>query len=143
MSEPLLNDGDYIGDSPAYRYLSVSKLQEACNPFEAWCEEPIPTVDKVRQKVTCLKLRAEPYKPGSSWSSDQHMERIAYLVVHGWEDPIEVDFGIPTLGYVPGWLVTDGNHRFAAAIVRGDASIKASCGGQVSEIMCYVADNLV
>ncbi len=32
------------------------------------------------------------------------------------------------------WGLVDGNHRFAAAIVRGDATILANCSGLVEEL---------
>lgn len=58
---------------------------------------------------------AEPYT-GGLWSKAQHAARIRYLAVHGWDDPIIIDWSqeIP---------VTDGNHRLAAALWRGDDQI--------------------
>jgi hypothetical protein len=40
--------------------------------------------------------------------------------------------GIPHLGYYgPAWPITDGNHRFYAAILRGDETILACVSGCV------------
>ena len=61
-----------------------------------------------------------------------HIERIAYLVVHGWDDPISLDVGVPSFNCYVAWIVDDGNHRHAAAIVRGDTHIKAFVGGEES-----------
>lgn len=59
-----------------------------------------------------------------------HAQRVAYLVQYGWDDPIEIDVGIPSLGYVPYPLI-DGHHRTCAAIIRGDKEIKAEVAGAV------------
>ncbi len=60
-----------------------------------------------------------------------HARRIAYLVHHDWDDPIEVDVGIPSLGYHPAWPVLDGNHRLYAASVRGDTAIVVTVAGDL------------
>ncbi len=71
----------------------------------------------------------------------RHVERIAWFVINGWEDPIEIDFGCPDLysayDYLSFWPITDGNHRYAAAIIRGDKTILAGCSGQMDIIMKY------
>lgn len=64
-----------------------------------------------------------------------HARRIAYLVKHGWNDPILVDVGCGGLG--GHFSVDDGNHRLCAAVIRGDASIKASTAGMVDIIKHY------
>ncbi|KSQ21817.1 hypothetical protein APB26_32740 [Pseudomonas aeruginosa] len=47
-------------------------------------------------------------------------------------DPIAIDVGVPVLGYWgPSWMITDGNHRLAAAIYRGDTTISALVDGQM------------
>lgn len=38
---------------------------------------------------------------------------------------------VPSLCYHLPWMVTDGNHRLAAAIFRGDLSIEASVAGEL------------
>ncbi len=61
----------------------------------------------------------------------EHVGRIRYLARHGWSDPIELDVGVPCLGYDgPQWPVTDGNHRLWAAALRGDVSITVDVAGQ-------------
>lgn len=57
---------------------------------------------------------------------------VRYLAEHGWSDPIEVDIGVPCIGYAgPAWPVLDGNHRVWAAALRGDRFIEADIAGQV------------
>lgn len=65
----------------------------------------------------------------ADWSRKQHISRIAYLVLHGWTAPIDIDVGVPSLGCYVAWPILDGNHRLAAAIVRGDLTIEASVSG--------------
>lgn len=75
---------------------------------------------------------------GRVFTPEDHAARIAYLVVHPSEEPIEVDFGIPALNCYVDWPITDGNHRLAAAIIRGDKSILADVAGDWEEIRRYV-----
>lgn len=68
----------------------------------------------------------------SRWGTRNHLRRIAYLVEHPDEKPIEIDVGVPCLNYYVDWIIIDGNHRVAAALVRGDEFISASIGGQLN-----------
>lgn len=73
----------------------------------------------------------EPKPIVTKQTKQYHIQRIAYFVVHGWNDLIDIDVGVPSLGYVPEWIIQDGNHRCAAAIIRGDQTIKASFSGDI------------
>jgi hypothetical protein len=53
------------------------------------------------------------------------------MVVHPHKDAIEIDVGIPSMGCHIDWMVTDGNHRLAAAIYRRDEFIVAIVGGDL------------
>lgn len=66
-----------------------------------------------------------------------HAERIAWLVLYPAEDPIEIDVGVPILGYHIPWPVLDGNHRLAAAIFRKDLTILVAPAGQCAVIDRY------
>ncbi len=68
---------------------------------------------------------------GADWSREDHIARIAYLSLHGWNTPLDIDVGVPSLGCHVAWPILDGNHRLAAAIVRGDLTIAASVGGDM------------
>lgn len=70
------------------------------------------------------------------WTSVEHAARIAYLVVNKTYEPIDLDFGVPSIGNTC-YPLLDGHHRFAAAIHRGDEWITAKCAGEVSEIEKY------
>ena len=62
-----------------------------------------------------------------------HIQRIAWFVKNGWHNPIDIDVGIPGRCHV-GHLITDGNHRAAAAIFRDETTILANVSGEVNEI---------
>ena len=72
-----------------------------------------------------------------------HAARIAYLVVNGWKDEIVFE---PERGWRPGdhlrhmWPVTDGNHRLAAAIYRGDEEILAIISGDTEAAMDFLGE---
>lgn len=69
--------------------------------------------------------------PDHEISPEQHAGRIAYLAIHGWDDCISIDVGVPSLGCTPVWPYTDGNHRLCAAIHRGDDFIDAEVEGDI------------
>ncbi len=76
------------------------------------------------------RFEARPYSSVRDGAYD-HAARIAYLVQHPSRDPIHIDVGVPSLGLVVRWPITDGNHRLAAALVRGDCAIEAEVSGSV------------
>lgn len=63
---------------------------------------------------------------------DFHIARIAYMVVNPQNHPICLEIACPEIGMYDNHL-EDGNHRFAAALVRGDKKILVTFGGGVEE----------
>lgn len=121
-------------------YLDPLKLLATWDPFTAcvWDIKKPVTEREIRKLV----LKGEWVPPGrlnNDCSRINHMRRIAWFVINGWSDPIDLDVGIPVLGFWVGWGITDGNHRYVASIVRGDRSIPVSCSGQVSEWKQYLS----
>ncbi len=117
-----------------YRLVSVPRLVALCDPFEAppWEGVARLTVEGVREAIRDSFFQPQEYSVATrpkAWSVEQHIARIAYLAAHGWEEPIEVDVGVPSLRCYVNWPVTDGNHRLAAAVVREDKFILSSVGG--------------
>lgn len=119
--------------------LSVAKLQERCDPFAGccWCglDRPI-TVRDVYAAIRDDNL-APPVNAAFGKDNDdreRHVARVAWFVVHGWDEPLGVDVGVPSLGCCPAWPVIDGNHRWAAAIYRDDRTVRAKVDGAVDEI---------
>ncbi len=104
--------------------VATSTLVPHCNPFEGcWPELKKPlTFQDVQQALDTLA--DEPYpqqavEAGSqSQMRQQHARKVAWLVKHGFTEPLQVDVGVPSLGCVVSWLVQDGNHRLAAAVFR-------------------------
>lgn len=126
--------------------LSVAKLRERGDPFKGcfWLglDQPL-TIEEVDAAIESGNL-VPPTNPDDSWAAgihpdldcdrEGHAGRIAWFVVHGWNDPLAVDVGVPSLGCCPAWLVGDGNHRFSAAIYRGDHTVRAIVDGDVKII---------
>lgn len=106
--------------------LPVSAVIAHCNPYGASAPWGVPVaMADVELALTERRFAPEPGR-------DDHAARIAYLVENPATDPIAIDVGVPALGYWgPSWMITDGNHRLAAAIYRGDATISALVDGQM------------
>lgn len=70
----------------------------------------------------------------------EHCGRVRFLARQGWLDAIQIDVGVPSLGYSgPEWPVTDGNHRLWASILRGEAFIPSiSVGRSITRLCSWV-----
>lgn len=117
---------------PADRLMPLSPLGR---PF--WTSEPV-TPAQVMAAVRDGRLRPTPVPESSqAWSDTAaHAERVAWYYVQGLsaEDCIEIDVGVPSLGCFVTEPVQDGNHRLAAALIRGDPGIPCSIGGSDEEV---------
>lgn len=108
------------------------KLREVialCNPVEQWiwdCDLPIIPITK-------LVSSAPVYPPGLPiTTAAEHAGRVRWFMVHGWHEPITVDIGVPDLGYPgPDWMITDGNHRLAAAILLAADEVSIDVCGSI------------
>jgi hypothetical protein len=114
--------------------ISVDRLREFCDPFfnPPWEGVASLTVEGVKQAMVDGFFEKKPYSAARRpeiWTVEDHIARIAHLAVHGWDDPIDLDVGIPSLGAWVSWMVQDGNHRLAAAIVRDDSFIRSTFSG--------------
>lgn len=113
---------------------------EPWSPFEnvVWrsLENPI-TREEIAQAIESEEFRKEPFNSNTLSSlfdtpREDHINRIAYLVAKGWDDEIHLDVGVPSMCCHVDWIITDGNHRLAAAFYRGDKTIDASVCGEES-----------
>jgi hypothetical protein len=117
-----------------YTLIPVKKILNIIDdPFGRWASGRV-----VPEKMVMDALQDGSYN--LSWDSYSHgsvnvladvwwhARRIAYLMKNGWEDSIDLDVGIPSLGYYPYPLI-DGHHRLCAAIMLGDTTIKAQVSG--------------
>jgi hypothetical protein len=118
--------------------VSLTVLSEICNPYSAivWhgVNSPIKKHEVTKQIRQGNLLDPNTIDPNNLRHGKRiaHIRRIAWFVVNGWSDPLEVDVGVPSAGCHIDWPVTDGNHRLAAAILRKDASITICFGGSVN-----------
>lgn len=76
------------------------------------------------EEVAIAILDGDLLDPDVHGSCDQHamprawhVGRIAWFVVNGWRDPIQVDLNAR-------WPVIDGNHRLVAAVLREDTFVE-------------------
>lgn len=115
-------------------WVRVSALRRHCDPFKTpvWdFKHPIRR-EEVQEAIQAGRLTA----PHKRFDRDvvrrkTHIQRVAWLVVHRCGAPIEIDVGVPSLQCYVDWIVTDGNHRLAAAIYRKDPFILAGISGSV------------
>jgi hypothetical protein len=107
-------------------------MRELPDPFEHWPwisgGEPL-TREEVHTAIMEGRFEAAQYPGptyglcGTDWTREQHIQRVAHFVVHGWPDTIlvEADAG--------GGLSFDGHHRIAAARYLGHTVMPATgCG---------------
>jgi hypothetical protein len=108
----------------------VLNLRKVCNPIPNSPWGYLITERDIESAIENQEFRPDPHltKRGKRY----HIQRIAYLIVNGWNDPIDLDVGVPCLGCYIRWVVVDGNHRFFAAIVRGDNVIRVMISGQTN-----------
>jgi hypothetical protein len=117
-----------------YTFIPVSKiLEQIDDPFGRWQTSSSVDPEMVLDSLSdgSWSLADEPYGNGGALVHRNrlwHARRIAWLMKKGWDDPIELDVGIPSLGYYP-YILTDGHHRLCAAILLGDLVIKAQVSG--------------
>jgi hypothetical protein len=104
--------------------IPVKKLTALCDPFR---QLPWGVRVTKRQVQKALFDRRLAKNPGT----DDHAGRIAYFVENESLEAISIDVGVPVLGFCPGWIVPDGNHRLAAAIFAGRLEILAVVSGQL------------
>lgn len=111
--------------------IPLQRLLGMCDPRQSWPWLCIaPDESTLKHLLANAKHIVEPI--AGEGSAELHLGRVRYLAEHGWNDPIEVDVGVPCLGYAgPSWPVLDGNHRVWAAAIRGDEFIAADITGQV------------
>jgi hypothetical protein len=125
------------GDLGEVWIVPVAEMLAHWDPFRAWTLEPV-LLDEVAEALREDRLDERPYDTVSllqlpSALRRYHAERIAWLVVHPDDTPVEIDVGAPSLGWHPRsepFDFLDGNHRLCAAAYRGDEAILVSYGGE-------------
>lgn len=102
--------------------VSVPLLAKLFNPLQT---PPWPVSAIRKSEVLAAKRLLDHPIPCTAARSD-HIGRIAFLVSNGWSDAIHIDI-------INGWtfVVDDGNHRLAAAIIRKDPLITVELSGSI------------
>lgn len=108
--------------------VTIRRILKISNPLDA---PPWDTPGEIltRDMVdVCLEkgvFEGEPIDagPATAW---QHAARIAKFVVDPPEDPIHLDLGVNA---PLEWIISDGNHRLYAAVLRGDEEIMSLISG--------------
>jgi hypothetical protein len=103
----------------------LKKIAQRSNPF---CNTVWNDLDKPITREEILSIGSLPNGPRKD-----HASKIFHFVKHGWTDPIQIDVGIPSLRCYP-YLIQDGNHRFAAALILRLNIVFATCSGSISEL---------
>ncbi len=80
---------------------SVDRLSSRSNPFAGVCwrglSSPI-TFDEIQDSLSANNLLHPDDGDTDDLGRESHISRIAWFVVNGWNDPIELDVGVPFLG---------------------------------------------
>jgi hypothetical protein len=110
-------------------------LDQIDDPFGRWDMFNPVTQEMVLDAVLdgSYARAGESYSHGTGsgvQSATWHARRIAWLMKNGWDAPIDIDVGIPSMGYYP-YILVDGHHRLCAAIMTGEAVIKAQVSGAI------------
>lgn len=121
------------GKNACYAVIATIKTEQLlsyCDPFDhnVWGE-------KVSKEAVLQALRDDRLVCDYQDKTDP-AGRIAYLVRHKAADPIEIDLGYP--GCFNEWIISDGNHRFAAALLRGDPEILCHFSGLPEYIQSFL-----
>lgn len=127
-----------------HHVLEVSTVMEYANPFNGcWMELEKPiTIEEVKQCIADGKaeLAVTPGWYEIAFKKDtitpeeireNHIKKIAFFAINEAEKPISIDVGIPSMGCHVDYIIDDGNHRLAGAIVAGAKTIKASVSGSM------------
>lgn len=112
--------------------VNLSTLVGYCNPAILYVEDG--SLETLRERVARTKSSAGILVALFSRNPERynHFTRIKWLMENGWQEPVSIDVGIPSLGYTPEWMIEDGNHRTTAALLLGHETIEIKFSGTVS-----------
>ena len=106
--------------------IEVVLIQKHSDPFRDHPWGVMVTKKQVEKALRSGQLVPQP-------TDTNHAGRIAYLVENEAQDAIELDVGIPSMGYPgPANMTIDGNHRLAAAIYKNKKTILSSVSGSLN-----------
>lgn len=109
--------------------LPIDFLTSITNPFltDVWGCGSITV--KMVAEATPNPEHYDPDDDSQLWSAAQHAGRVKYLASAAI-DPIDIDVGVPCLGY-HNRRVLDGHHRLCAAVYLGHKTILCRVQGEI------------
>jgi len=119
--------------------ISLHKLEEYCPRNSCiWRVDPYISFPEIKERLDNNQFEQEPFfknflETPLNKNRERHIRRIAYLAKFGWEDPIDIDIGIPNWT-LPSWVIQDGNHRYVASLFLDYDWIEAECSGDIDLI---------
>ena len=128
--------------NPMCQIIPVSELQKYCDPFQVpvWLglEKPISR-DEIRSAIQdgsisdpdVHEIEMDIMDPPDR---EIHIQRVAWFVEHGFDDPIAVDVGVDFGDSPPDWFICDGNHRFASVVYEDLKEVPVAFGGGLDRI---------
>lgn len=111
-----------------FMVLPIDDIPWECAPFTR--EDVLDAVEKQQFNTEYEYLEDDV---------QSHVQRIAYFYAFGWSDPVLIDVGCPSLGYINYNPVIDGNHRLYAASLRQDKTVLCFIEGEID----YAIEELV
>lgn len=132
-------------EKKSFHVIEVNKIREYCDPLACWMDIEKPITKK--EVLACVKAgNAELMETPDIFDSlyhkrqpmtveetrQAHIKKIAFFVVNDSNKAIDMDVGIPDLNAYVSYMVQDGNHRLAGAIIRGDKTINVNISGSES-----------
>ena len=142
MTSPVMKDSNILE-------IPLEALLEYCDPTldDPWSCGRISkddVLDCIEFGETISKM--PDYDSELFDSYEYNVARIAHFLQSGWSEleddtePITVDIGLA--GYVPNYLIVDGNHRVAAAKLRGDKHIRVEIIGDMAKAEAVFLHNV-
>lgn len=125
--------------------LPAKTLLQYANPFRSWVELESPITRK--EVRACIAAGEAALEETPLWTDvlfgrtpkrtpeeirRAHVRKIAYFALHPMQRPLFVDVGAPELGCHADYILQDGNHRFAGALVRGDETVAVAVSGSIN-----------
>jgi hypothetical protein len=107
----------------------TSALRAICDPFEGVCWRDLSAPLQLQEVDAVLEAGTEKlhavFSPATAGGKGReaedrllHAQKVAWFARHGFQEPLDIDVGVPIFGCHVRWKVQDGNHRLAAAIYR-------------------------
>lgn len=138
-----LSDADL--EKVGWHEIPVKRLARLCDPLSCWIEVDDPI--KPQEVLDCIARGEEALVDTPLWTAIvfkktrvsaeenrlRHIQKVAWFVKNPAKDPISIEVGCARLGVRIDHIIEDGNHRLAAAIIRGDKSIAARVGGGIDD----------